>query len=134
MSEDVSVESDDTGMRQPVFPDAATFFDIALGREVERRLGRGLRWCPQWQRHPEAVARVTALWLAWEEMGVSGDSGLSSWWLDHADRHLARLMDGEHGPFGNCSPEHGHASDGPPWPLLADYSQPAIADEASNSR
>ena len=37
---------------------------------VYRRSVRGHErvWCPEWWRHPEAVARLDALWRAWEHL------------------------------------------------------------------
>jgi hypothetical protein len=74
---------------------------------IQRKLEGTITWCPQWQEHPEAVDRLTALWTAWEAMRHS-PIGHSSWWLDHADPHLTVLMDANHGPFVHCSPEKGH--------------------------
>ena len=41
-----------------------------LAPTIERRLdasGAGtLTWCPLWWQHPEANARLEALWRAWE--------------------------------------------------------------------
>jgi uncharacterized protein DUF4913 len=50
-------------------------------------------WCPEWWRHPEAVARLDALWRAWEHLRLDAATGLSVWFRDHADHH----MDHSHG-------------------------------------
>ncbi|HVX23327.1 MAG TPA: DUF4913 domain-containing protein [Acidimicrobiales bacterium] len=63
-------------------------------------------WCPRWWAHPEAVLRLMALWQAWEAFRVEGGTGLSSWWVYHADHHLAFLFDPETGPFAGCRDEH----------------------------
>ena len=63
-------------------------------------------WCPRWWAHPEAVLRLMALWQAWEAFRVEGGVGLSSWWVYHADHHLAFLFDPEMGPFAGCRDEH----------------------------
>lgn len=60
------------------------------------------RWDPEWWRHPEAVARLEALWLAWEALRLEGATGMSVWWRDHADHHLAVLMSPV-GPFARTS-------------------------------
>ncbi|WP_435080240.1 DUF4913 domain-containing protein [Clavibacter michiganensis] len=88
----------------PVFADVDAFVRDFLAptyrREVSPR-GEG-RWDPEWWRHPEAVARLEALWLAWEALRFEGATGMSVWWRDHADYHLAVLM-GPTGPFARTS-------------------------------
>ncbi|QIS40057.1 DUF4913 domain-containing protein [Clavibacter capsici] len=76
------------------------FLAPAYRREVSPR-GES-RWDPEWWRHPEAVARLDALWLAWEALRLEGATGMSVWWRDHADYHLAVLM-GPTGPFARSS-------------------------------
>lgn len=66
-------------------------------------------WCPQWWRHPEAVARLTALWLSWEHLRLDPATGMSSWWRDHADHHLAVLLSSST-VFKGCSPNGGHTA------------------------
>jgi hypothetical protein len=69
--------------------------------------GGGTLWCPQWWRHPEAVSRLEALWRVWENLRLDGQTGMSVWWRDHADPHMARLMSTD-GPFQGCTLEDGH--------------------------
>lgn len=73
-------------------------------------------WCPQWWRHDEAVIRLEALWRAWEHLRQDGATGMSVWFLDHADRHMARLLD-PRGPFKFCSVRGGHKDMLEPLPL-----------------
>lgn len=61
------------------------------------------RWCPQWQEHPEAVWRFTALHREFEISVV--DDTMSGWWVNHFDRH-APLIFGPTGIFQAC--ENGH--------------------------
>jgi len=69
-----------------------------------------IRWCPTWWEHPEAVARLKALWLAYQAIDYSEDFGaVSDWWLHHWDPHRAILFH-DKGPFRNCDTEHGHLS------------------------
>lgn len=68
--------------------------------------GEASTWCPQWWRHPEAVARLTALWLCWEHLRLDPATGMSSWWRDHADHHLGVLLSSST-VFKGCSPK-GH--------------------------
>ncbi|MFF3571192.1 DUF4913 domain-containing protein [Nocardia jiangxiensis] len=73
-------------------------------------------WCPEWWRHSEAVARLDALWRAWENLRQDPSRGLSIWFLDHADKHMAKLLD-PNGPFKYCSARHGHRQLLAPLPL-----------------
>ena len=70
---------------------------------VYRRSVRGHErvWCPEWWRHPEAVARLDALWRAWEHLRLDAATGLSVWFRDHADHHMTILMAAD-GPFKGC--------------------------------
>ena len=69
-------------------------------------------WCNQWWLHPEVVARFKALWQASMQAEASvmdGDAGaVSSWWINHWDRHAAIIFDKSNGPFRDCDPEQGH--------------------------
>nr|QJS06347.1 hypothetical protein [Cryobacterium sp.] len=69
-------------------------------------------WCSQWWLHPEVVARFKALWNASMQAEASvmdGDAGaMSSWWINHWDRHAAVIFDKASGPFRDCDPEQGH--------------------------
>ncbi|MEU4315377.1 DUF4913 domain-containing protein [Nocardia sp. NPDC024068] len=64
-------------------------------------------WCPEWWKHPEAFARLDALWRAWEHYRQDGATGMSVWFLDHADKHMKVLLDPK-GPFKYCSVRNGH--------------------------
>lgn len=67
-------------------------------------------WCPQWWEHPEAVARLFALWLAWEGASAEGAdlSDRSSWWVYHWGHHGPILLDRKTGPFRDCDAQRGH--------------------------
>ncbi|MEU1204437.1 DUF4913 domain-containing protein [Nocardia sp. NPDC005825] len=73
-------------------------------------------WCPEWWKHAEAVARLDAMWRAWEHFRHDGKTGLSVWFLDHADPHMAKLFDPK-GPFKYCSVRNGHKDMLTPLPL-----------------
>ncbi|WP_104168910.1 DUF4913 domain-containing protein [Arthrobacter sp. SX1312] len=60
-------------------------------------------WCSQWWNHPEAVDRLRGLYEQWLEAQASG--GMSSWWIDHFDRH-ATVLFSKRGPFGECGTTH----------------------------
>ncbi|WP_169846785.1 DUF4913 domain-containing protein [Rhodococcus marinonascens] len=93
-----------------------------VNRKISPQPGHGLAWDPRWWRHPEVVARLTALWWAFEDARVSADdpSAMSNWWIRHCDPHLKLLLDGETGPMSHATDDgtwHGHgelAVDHPP--------------------
>lgn len=111
---------------EPVFGNVDAFLRDYLAQVVERRLASGptagLYWCPRWWAHPEAISRLYALWRAWETLRVSDpQTGMSSWWRDHLDPHLAALTS-EYGPFGRCSPDK-HTD---PQPLPVEPAPPEV--------
>lgn len=61
-------------------------------------------WCAQWYEHPEAVARLHALWLAWQQLtdAEAGLAGPSAWHRDHLDQTLVHLRAPD-GPFAACT-------------------------------
>lgn len=77
-------------------------------REVSRKGTEGkIRWCPQWWDHAEAVGRLDALWMAWEQMRLGEGSEMAAWWTQFADPLMAALFDPE-GVFKYCSVADGH--------------------------
>ncbi|GAA3843777.1 DUF4913 domain-containing protein [Sphaerisporangium flaviroseum] len=62
-------------------------------------------WCPRWWKHPTALARLHALWLAWQERTdpeAGGFTGPADWHRDYLDSTLAVLRAPD-GPFSGCS-------------------------------
>lgn len=61
-------------------------------------------WCAKWYEHPEAVARLHGLWLAWQQLtdAAAGLTGPSTWHRDHLDHALAQLRAPD-GPFAACT-------------------------------
>ncbi|RAX47794.1 DUF4913 domain-containing protein [Arthrobacter sp. AQ5-05] len=76
-------------------------------------------WCRKWYLHAEALSRVDALWRAWEHFRLDGKTGMSVWWRDHADPHMAVLLN-QKGPFHQCDLET-HKD---PEPLPCDTAPP----------
>ncbi|MFJ8945056.1 DUF4913 domain-containing protein [Streptomyces sp. NPDC102395] len=63
------------------------------------------RWCHPWWEHPVAVARLHAVWLAWQELTdpVScGYTGPSVWHRDRLDPSPRELRSSS-GPFAGCT-------------------------------
>ncbi|WP_245596392.1 DUF4913 domain-containing protein [Nocardioides alkalitolerans] len=79
--------------------------------------GRSRVWAARWWEFPEAIIRLEALWRAWEHLRLDPTTGMSVWWRDHADHHMAILMDPD-GPFAAANPDDtaNHAAKGKPLP------------------
>lgn len=63
------------------------------------------RWCHLWTEHPVAIARIHALWLAWQELtdpATCGYTGPSTWLRDHYDPCIRELR-ASTGPFQGCT-------------------------------
>jgi hypothetical protein len=62
-------------------------------------------WCPQWWKHPEAVAALDALRLAWMDLVEMPDepTGPAVWQRDYLRPALSSLRDPS-GPFAGCKP------------------------------
>lgn len=109
---------------EPVFDNVDQFVSGYLVHVVERRPASGptpgINWCDRWWAHPEAISRLYALWRAWESLRVNDPhTGISIWWRDHLDPHLAALTS-DYGPFSRCGTRH---HDPQPLPV-----QPAPAE------
>ncbi|MFJ1456130.1 DUF4913 domain-containing protein [Nocardia wallacei] len=94
-------------------------------------------WCPEWWKHAEAVVRLQALWRAWEHLRQDETTGMSVWFLDHADPHMNKLLD-PRGPFKFCSVRHGHKEMLNPLPLKSPqhgmFGDPTIDPAAEDFR
>ncbi|SOD72924.1 uncharacterized protein DUF4913 [Jatrophihabitans sp. GAS493] len=87
------------------------WFVNLLAPTIERRLdaaGTGtLTWCPNWWEHAEAIARLEALWRAWEVCRDTDGESPARWFWQHCDPMLSVLMDAKVGPMSDCKPtEH----------------------------
>ncbi|MGN2637201.1 DUF4913 domain-containing protein [Nocardia takedensis] len=102
---------------EPVFTDVTEFVGVFLVQIYQRQVSDSSDtvWCEQWWRHPEAVARLDALWRAWERLQRDERAGLSIWLLDYADKHMGMLLN-PRGPFKYCSVRHGHVERIQPLP------------------
>lgn len=65
----------------------------------------GSTFCPEWWKHPEAVARFKALYIQYGHAIEDGE--VSGWWIQHWDPHMRALCDPDVGPFRRCA--FGHA-------------------------
>lgn len=76
---------------------------------------RTFNWCAQWDEHPEAVARLHALWTAWETAQRNPDTGMTHWYVHFADPIVHELT-ATRGTFISC----GHDRHRTPPPLRCD--------------
>lgn len=85
-----------------------------------RRVGdRSQRqWAAEWWRYDEALQRLEALWRAWEHLRLDPALGMSVWWRDHADPHMAALLDPD-GPFADVEGKENVNKRGDPLPYKA---------------
>jgi hypothetical protein len=102
------------------YPNVAAFVEQYLVNVYQRQVTdtTDAVWCPEWWKHTEAVARLEVVWRAWEHFRRNDRTGLSTWFLDHADKHMAKLLDPS-GPFKYCSVRHGHREMLAPLPLTS---------------
>jgi len=68
---------------------------------IARPLRGELKWCPRWWSHPEAILRLEALRLAWEEHVVANGAAMSQWIREHLDPCLYALTN-PLGTFADC--------------------------------
>lgn len=73
------------------------------------------RWSARWWESPEAIARLEAMWRAWEHLRLDAATGTSVWLRDHADHHLGVLMS----PTGPWALSKDSAGPGEPLPYEA---------------
>lgn len=88
---------------------------------IESLSTKELAWCPQWWDHPEAVDRFSALHRQYVECLAEGS--LSSWWVDHWDRHAPQLF-ARDGIFEQCRAA-GHKTNSERTRLLSTEMPPA---------
>lgn len=84
-----------------IYGSADEFIREYLRHMYARPVGAGnarWRWAADWWRYPEAIARIEALWRAWENLRRDAASGSSRWWVEHADHHMPILLSPD-GPF-----------------------------------
>lgn len=73
------------------------------------------RWSARWWECGEAIARLEAMWRAWEHLRLDPATGTSVWFRDHADHHLGVLMS----PTGPWARSKDTAGPGEPLPYEA---------------
>lgn len=105
MADDDQAAAPEPERVEPYYPSAADFFERWLAPTWEYRASA--IWCPKWWVHPEAVNRITALWLVWEHLRTDPATGMSVFWRDHADYHLG-ILSSPDGPLAACGRSRAH--------------------------
>ena len=120
-----AVEADDAGAAteeapQLYYGSVDEFVREYLRHAYKRRVGaKEFVWAADWWRFDEAVIRLEALWRAWEHLRLDPATGMSVWFRDHADHHMAILLN-ESGPFGAADGLHDQRPEkGAPLPYMA---------------
>jgi hypothetical protein len=112
-----SPDGEETQAAEPKHRDVYEFFERTYSPYYEladartsalKRDSPLMSWCDQWWLHKSVVGRMVAAWYAWEDAYTAGGGAMSSWILEHADRHHDRVM-AEDGPFRKC--KSGHTDD-----------------------
>lgn len=88
------------------------FVEDFIARAYCYPLGQERVWCPEWYAHPAALARLTALWIAYETVRIKTPHQLVTWWISQADPTMRVLFDPK-GVFKGCSIEMGHKTERP---------------------
>lgn len=116
--------------RKPYYGNLEDFVADFLAPHIRRRLGGQVTWCAEWWRHEEAISRLAAMHAAWEDSRYGDALALSTWWLHHADPHLAMLLSKDNGPFSACKPDrHTQLAPLPCTPAPEGlFSSPAFSD------
>ncbi|NKU56518.1 DUF4913 domain-containing protein [Rhodococcus hoagii] len=93
----------------------AGYLSVAINRKISPKPGSGLCWDAHWWRHSEVVARLTALWWAFEGRPPPQQRGPDRHVrvvVDHASPTSRSCSDGESGPMSGASRKaHGSATD-----------------------
>lgn len=89
---------------EPVFDTLQDWVDQYYIPVFTRPIGGTIRWCDQWNEHPEATLRLEALWRSWETLRLDPNLGIAVWLTSYADHLMATLL-AAHGPFARCAPQ-----------------------------
>lgn len=96
------VDENDPRARGLWFANVHDFVVSYLSPNYVRRIDKDNRWCQEWWRHSEALARLDALWRSFEAHRVSSDANaMAVWWRDFADPTMSALTR-QKGPFEQC--------------------------------
>ncbi|MDQ0772131.1 hypothetical protein QF026_000597 [Streptomyces aurantiacus] len=82
-------------------------------------------WCSRWWEHPEAVAQLHGLWLAWAQLTGPGSEtvGPANWHRDYLATVMNSLRD-PMGPFAGCKPGAHRPKETPPVDAVDPFGPP----------
>lgn len=92
--------------------------EYLIGAYRRRVDGQHRLWAARWWEYDEAVIRLDALWRSWEKLRLDESTGMSVWWRDHADHHMAVLFSPD-GPFAGAESDANRNKKGEPLPYEA---------------
>ncbi|PZP28127.1 MAG: DUF4913 domain-containing protein [Kocuria rhizophila] len=98
----------DKGPIEPDQKDFVEWVEVTVQNLESVTLDENMHWCSKWWDHPEAVDRLFALYMHQLACAPSSEDpfgAMSSWWVDHWDRHATTLF-AKSGPFGECRRAH----------------------------
>lgn len=100
--DDEEVTATDDGQPELFYGSVMEFFEDKLWPNYLRKVGpQGVRrWSAHWWTNGEVLSRMEGIWRAWECLRLDPTTGISVWWRDHVDSHMAQICDVE-GPFRN---------------------------------
>jgi hypothetical protein len=80
-----------------------------------REITSNAPWCSCWWEHPEALAQLHGLWMAWQELtrSAAGRTGPATWHRDFLTVTMSALRDPS-GPFAGCKPGAHRPKESPP--------------------
>lgn len=104
ISED-SVGGDDPAASAPLHESVEAWVTHVYVTTFIRRDSERLRWCARWWQHPEAIVRLTALWLTWEAARLAEDPHPMADWLWRYLDSIGPLLHSPDGTFSDCDPE-----------------------------
>ncbi|SOD67450.1 protein of unknown function [Streptomyces zhaozhouensis] len=93
----------------------AIWVEYVLAPAFLNEISSSAPWCERWWEHLPAVARLHALWLAWQELTTpeaGGYTGPSVWARDHLRPTMDELRSPT-GPFAACATKPGSANHSP---------------------
>ncbi|WP_129337489.1 DUF4913 domain-containing protein [Cellulomonas endophytica] len=102
----------------PVYGSVDEFVREWLRYVYRRPVGHRLRWAADWWNYDEAVNRLTVMWRSWEALRQDPGVGMSHWYRDHADYHMAILLSPD-GPFAGSNGDQHTNNRGDPLPYTA---------------
>ena len=88
------------------YPNLRAWVDGWLCTTIERAPSSTVRWCPQWQQHPEAVMRLGQVFADYTKFVSAPKMDWGNFLRNSLDVYLPAVL-APTGPFASCDP-HNH--------------------------